>query len=379
MVTVKVFKIIQTADLHLGSYFSSTPEIAANRKLEQLDTLRRIVAIGTEHSAAALLIAGDLFDSLRCEQQLLTDVKDILKHSGMRVFITPGNHDPATPDSSYIDSEWPDNVHIFKGGIECVELKDEGVCVWGVGFRHSIEAECILGDFTPKDNCINILVMHSELVPNENAESRYNPVTFERLQSLGVDYCAIGHIHKPETQSSGEFVVCNCGCPSGRGFDEQGDHGVYAGYVGKGFSHVEFVSTGSRKYLTEKIDVSGCEASGDFCGVITAFLQKAVGDDYKNNIYDIVLIGSLGKGILPDAHSISKLLMEEIHYVRITDMTTTELDLDALMKDTSLRGAFVRTIVARMEKDDKNRLRYERALLYGLRAFDGEVRIYENY
>jgi len=32
-----------------------------------------------------------------------------------------------------------------------------------------------------------------------------------------------------------------------------------------------------------------------------------------------------------------------------------------------------------MEKDEANRQRYERALLYGLRAFDGEVRISEDY
>ena len=234
---MKVFKIIHTADLHLGSYFSSTPEIAANRKLEQLDTLREIVNMCTEHSASALLIAGDLFDSLRCDRQLLTDVQGILGECPVRVFITPGNHDPATPDSPYVSEEWPENVHIFKKEIECVEVRDGEVsaCIWGLGFRHSVEAESLLEDFSPRDNMINILMMHAELVPGENAESRYNPVTFERLAALGVDYCAIGHIHKPEVKSYGEFVVCNPGCPSGRGFDETGEHGVYSGYVAADF------------------------------------------------------------------------------------------------------------------------------------------------
>ena len=378
---MKVFKIIHTADLHLGSYFSSTPEIAANRKLEQLDTLREIVNMCTEHSASALLIAGDLFDSLRCDRQLLTDVQGILGECPVRVFITPGNHDPATPDSPYVSEEWPENVHIFKKEIECVEVRDGEVsaCIWGLGFRHSVEAESLLEDFSPRDNMINILMMHAELVPGENAESRYNPVTFERLAALGVDYCAIGHIHKPEVKSYGEFVVCNPGCPSGRGFDETGEHGVYSGYVGRGFSHMEFTPTASRKYLAEKVDVSGCETTDSFAAAVTGYLSKVVGEGWQENIYDITLLGSLGKGVMPDAQAVARLLMDELHYARVTDMTTTELDLDALMKDTTLRGAFVRTIVSRMEKDEANRQRYERALLYGLRAFDGEVRVSEDY
>ena len=142
---------------------------------------------------------------------------------------------------------------------------------------------------------------------------------------------------------------------------------------------MEFVPTSSRKYLVEKIDVSGCESTESFAQTIKNSLTKTAGEGWKDNIYDITLLGALSKGVMPDAQAIARLLMEELHYARVTDMTTTELDLDALMKDTSLRGAFVRTIVSRMEKDEANRLRYERALLYGLRAFDGEVRISEDY
>ena len=142
---------------------------------------------------------------------------------------------------------------------------------------------------------------------------------------------------------------------------------------------MEFVPTGSRKYLIEKIDVSGCETTDSFARTIKDYLAKVVGEGWQENIYDITLIGALNKGVLPDSQAIARLLMDELHYARVTDMTTTELDLDALMKDTSLRGAFVRTIVSRMEKDEANRQMYERALLYGLRAFDGEVRISEDY
>lgn len=375
---MRILKTVHTADLHLGSYFSSTPEIAAQRRSEQLDVLRSIVDMCEERSADVLLIAGDLFDTMRVEPQLLAEVQSILGSCGAMVFITPGNHDPATPDSCYVTSQWPENVHIFTGGLECYELEEQKACIWGCGFRRSIEVESLLTPFKPKDDCINILMMHSELVPDENCESRYNPVTAERLISLGVDYCALGHIHKPSSKVSGDFVYCNSGCPSGRGFDELGDRGVYAGCVGKNFVHMEFVSSGARKYIAERVDVSSSTAVSEFCDKIRAALEKRIGAGWEDNIYDLTLIGALPKGIMPDCPSIAKQMMESVHYVRLTDMTTTELDIEALMKDNTLRGAFVRTIVGKIDKDERGRDKYLRALLYGLRAFDGEVKINED-
>lgn len=376
---MKVVKLVHTADLHLGSHFSSTPEIAAKRKLEQMQTLQRIVGLCREREASALLIAGDLFDSVCVDNQLLSEVQSILGESGVYVYIAPGNHDPAAPDSPYIASKWPENVHIFTGGLECVEIPETGAYVWGLGFRHSLEVEGLLPEFTPHDGRINILLMHGEVVPDSSSESRYNPISHDRLLSLGVDYCALGHVHKPSAVSFGECMYCSPGCPSARGFDEPGDHGVYAGYVGRGFSNMTFVSTDTRRYFTEKIDVSGCEVVNDYCNRIKSALSKTVGDTFPYHIFDITLTGALAKGFMPDTPAIAKQLMDEMHYVRLTDMTTTELDIDTLMKDNSLRGSFVRTIVNKMEKDEKNRDLYLRALLYGLRAFDGEVRVHEDY
>ena len=124
------FRIVHTADLHLGSLFSSTPEVANQRKIEQIDTLKQILDICAETKADALLIAGDMFDTMKVERSLLNDVKEMLSHYDLPVFITPGNHDPATPDSCY-NEEWPQNVHIFRDGMEKVEIPEKNTCVWG--------------------------------------------------------------------------------------------------------------------------------------------------------------------------------------------------------------------------------------------------------
>lgn len=376
---MKFVKIVHTADLHIGSHYTATPEISQLRKQEQLENLRHIIKICHEQGAELLLIAGDLFETVRVDEQLLAEVQDILEDDRLNVFISPGNHDPAVPDSSYMDGDWPLNVHIFKGGPECVEIPEKNICVWGLGFQHTVEPESLLTDIAPKSGCINILVMHSELVPDNDSASRFNPVTPETLAACGMDYCALGHKHNVAVPSEGNYKYLYSGCPFGRGFDEQGDKGVLFGSVGSGFAKMRYISCGDRQYHSDRIDVSGCEIADDYVEVICDELSRQYGENYTNDIYDLTVFGELAKGVLPDIPLIKKRLMEKIHYVRLTDITTTELDIEMLMKDGSLKGAFVRTIVGRMNKDEKNRDKYLRALLYGLRAFDGEVRVNEDH
>ncbi|MCL2486608.1 MAG: hypothetical protein FWE86_03295, partial [Oscillospiraceae bacterium] len=292
---------------------------------------------------------------------------------------TPGNHDPAAPDSCYRQEGWPENVHIFLGALESVFFEDKGAYVWGCGFGRSSEPESLLTPFTPDSSAINVLMMHAELVSNNDGSgSRYNPVTEEAIFDLDMDYVALGHAHKSFTGQKGEFVYCNSGCPSGRGFDETGEKGVWFGLAGRRFAHVEFIPSKGRRYYSDKTDLSGCSVTDDFRKAILGFLEKNYGKDYAGHIYDITMNGALPKGVMPDAEAIARLLMEDVHFIRLTDRTTTELDIAAFMKDTTLRGAFVRTVVSKTEKEPGERDKHLRALLYGLRAFDGEVSLSEN-
>lgn len=372
------FNIVHTADLHLGSLFSSTPEVAAERKGEQLDTLKQIMDICVSRNADALLIAGDMFDSMKVERRLLDDVREMLSHYDVRIFITPGNHDPATPDSCYSE-EWPENVHIFRGGMEKVEIPEKNTCVWGAGFTKTSCDETLLKDFMPVSSRINVLVLHGELTSSEFSDSRYNPIFEEALKSCGADYVALGHIHGYEHYECNDFLYCYPGAPAGRGFDETGEKGVLCGYAAKGFAHMDFYPLDSRQYFTEKLDVSGCESTQQFAGRIITVLRDRHGEKFSKHLYDLTLIGALENGIVPSLPDITKRLRETLFYARLTGMTTTSLNLELLMNDGTLKGAFVRKMVNKMQNDSRNRDKYMRALLYGLRAFEGDVTINEDY
>lgn len=373
------FNMVHTSDLHLGSLFSATPEVAEQRRQEQLDTLKQILDLCTANKADALLIAGDMFDSMRVESEFLANVKRLISHYTVRVFITPGQNDPATPDSCY-NTEWPPNVHIFRGGMEKVEIPEKNTCVWGAGFTRSQCEESLLAGFNPINSRINVLMLYGELVEDTAAGGSCNPISMEAISSCGADYVALGSSHTYEYYENNELIYCYSGMPSACGFDEPGEKGVLCGYAAKGFARMTFTPLDGRLYSKEKIDVSGCAEPEQFADRIVKVLRDRYGENFSYNLYDISLIGTPFEGVIAPIPDISALLSESsIFYARLTDMTSPTVDFELLMNDGTLKGAFVRKLFEKKQSDSRGSEKYMRALLYGLSAFEGNVNIDENY
>ena len=373
------FNMVHTSDLHLGSVFSSTPEVAEQRKQEQIDTLKQILDMCTANKADALLIAGDMFDSMRVESTYLAEIKRLISHYNLRIFITPGQNDPATPDSCY-NTEWPQNVHIFRGRMEKVEIPEKNTCVWGAGFTRTSCEDSLLKGFNPVPSRINILMMYGELFDGTGTDSSCNPLDMEEIASCGADYVALGSSHTYEYYENNELIYCYSGMPSPCGFDEPGEKGVLCGYAAKGFARMIFTPLDGRRYCKEKIDVSGCNDSEQFADRIISELRDRYGEKFSYNLYDISLIGTPSEGIVPSVSGIKEILSESsLFYVRLTDMTSPTVDFELLMNDGTLKGAFVRKLFEKKQSDSQGGDKYMRALLYGLSAFEGKVNIDEDY
>ena len=377
--TMKTFTMVHTSDLHLGSLFSVTPEVAEQMRTEQLDTLKQILDLCTENSADALLIAGDMFDCIRVEEAYLEKVKQIISHYSVRIFITPGESDPFTPDSCY-NTEWPQNVHIFRGGMEKVEIPEKNTCVWGAGFTGNQSQKTLLTGFRPIPSRINVLVLYGDLLEGLNSDSDHNPIQMEELAHCGADYVALGRSHMYEYYEHNDLLICYSGMPSGLGFDEAGEKGVLCGYAAKGFAKMTFTKLGGREYCREKIDVSGCVDTAQFVDRIISVLRSRYGEKYSYHLYDLYLIGTPAPGVVPVLSEINSMIgMSSIFYARITDVTSPTVDFELLMNDGSLKGAFVRKIFDKKQSDSSDADKYMRALLYGLSAFEGNVNIDEDY
>lgn len=214
-------KILHTADWHLGA-----PLQGHGEELRQALAAvpGQVLEILRQEKCDLVLLAGDVFDGAYAPYTYQS-VYETLKAMEVPVFITPGNHDFCSPGSPWLKELWPENVHIFKTShIESVALPELNCRVYGAGFE-AMDCPTLLENFRadcPEKYAIGIF--HGDTT---QVNSPYNPITKTQVQASNLDYLALGHIHKADSFMAGKTLCAWPGCPMGRGYDEQGEKGVY--------------------------------------------------------------------------------------------------------------------------------------------------------
>ncbi len=354
-----MIRILHAADLHLDSPFESLPsEKAAIRRSEQRELLRSLAQLRAQYGAQLVLLPGDLFDSRRSwagtEEQLCLALAEM----AVPVFISPGNHDFYAPNGRWQRMRLPENVHVFSSPeLEAVELPELGVRVWGAAFTDSFSEPLLRNFFVgERGGLTQLLCIHGDVgVPS----SRHDPISEDELALSGIDYAALGHIHKFSglRQAGGCFYAWP-GCPEGRGFDELGEKGVIIADVEPGRTEIEFVPVGTRRYELIRLDASELEAF-------------RLPEDAERNVYKIVVEGETDAP--PDLAELRRRLEGGCFGLKLRDETRIRRDIWQRAGEDSLRGAFLRRLKERYENaaDDAEREAVTRAVRWGLAALDG--------
>lgn len=374
-------KLLHCADLHIENESKGNNQLVQNHYSDLLRGLRQIVKLANEEEVDILLIAGDLFDTSAVDTATLNAVKESLSRCKASIFISPGNHDYVSIESSYSDADWPDNTFIFRKQLESFELPHLNTVVWGAAFQSTHVEESLFAEMKDLDpGNINLCCMHGDLVSN-TAESIYHPITPDQISSLPIDYLALGHIHKrSEVQKSASTSYAYSGNPVGRGFDELGPRGVYLGLVGKERVDLDFYPIAERQYLWEEINISGLFAEREILTTIREKLEKRYGEEWKSHYYRLVFVGEKTDGQLISWTSIKDQLSDEVAYLEIRDRTIPSIDLESVAEENTLQGAFVRNALRDLKKkqDEKEKENIQRALKYGLEALSGGLKLDEN-
>ncbi len=209
-------KILHSADWHLDAPLSGCEEL----KDALLSIPSRIAEICRREKCDLVLLSGDLFDGAYTPKSYRA-VCDALQAMEVPVFISPGNHDFLCPESPYIRELFPENVHIFKNPqMEAVSLDD--ITVYGAGYT-SIDCPGLLNGFTAQGEGLQIAILHGDITPR----SPYCSITKKQIAESGLDYLALGHIHKGDYFTAGSTLCAFPGCPMGKDFGECGEKGVY--------------------------------------------------------------------------------------------------------------------------------------------------------
>ncbi len=372
-------KILHCADIHIGAAESFLGLSADKRRFETLVTFEKIIDLALEKNVAIIALAGDLFDSNRIEPRFVDAVfAKIAAAAPIKVVYAAGNHDPLDSQSPFLSRDLPDNLYVLGVKDDCIPFDDLGVKVYGRSFESSFlkgEEKFSLG---ADEKSINIMVQHGELKSDLNSD--YNALTPKFVKNCGMDYIALGHVHKrSEIGKIDNTYFAYCGCPEGQGFDELDEKGVYIGEVGKGICHLEFVAVSKRRHIHQKIDISACKDSGEVALKILSCLEAAHGPDFKDHLYKIELTGEIDEEVEIDTAEILSRISPELYYVKIKDSTDIRFDLEALATETSLKGVFVKKLLEKQQNATPELLPlYKEALKIGIKAFSAEVKYNED-
>lgn len=370
-------KILHTGDFHIGSSRTGI----SHGKAEIKNTFFRVLDLCKSQSIDFLLIAGDLFDTPFPDSDTVQEIiTAMMQIPDTIIAISPGNHDCACPGSVWLKYEFPENVYVFTGFGEYRVFPEKNVRLYGAAFTDRYERLPLLSTFgaVTSDN-INICVLHGDLV-SATSDSNYNPITNEAIKNSGFDYLALGHIHKrSQVERLGNTNFAYCGCPDGRGFDEEGSCGVYITELSKDKCFASYTEVCSRRYIAESFDVTGAATSAEIANNLYEHIESTY-PNHQHNLYRINLVGTVNTDFTPNTSQIQSALRDRLAYIRVTDRTDTDFsDVERIAKESTLRGMFTERLleISKSALPEETEL-YREAMKLGLKAFEKEITLNDN-
>lgn len=361
-------KFLHCADIHLDSPFSlASPTEAGKRRTELRSDFSSAVLHAKTEGCQLFLIAGDLFD----DTFVTKDTMELVVHEfsafpDCTFVIAPGNHDPYYDRSPYALTVWPENVHIFTSSeLSYIDLPTLNTRVYGYAFTSdSLTASPLAGFHVEDETKINLLVAHGDV---GSPLSVYAPITEAELAQSGLDYAALGHIHKAEEPKKvGKTTYAYSGCMEGRGFDETGYKGALVGELTDTLT-LRPVRFCKRRYEICSVDITG---ASDLAAVADK-LVSACGGYGSDTALRVVLEGVTAPSFSVDPTVLRRLLPKPYTLEHI-DNTLPLYGAEVLKKEGTLIGAFYRQLEPSLSSADAHeRETAIAALKYGLKALHG--------
>lgn len=370
-----MLKILHTGDVHLDSAFSGLdPRHAEIRRNELRTAFTSMMSYARTNDIDLILVAGDLFDSSYVTRETISLLIREFERFEKPVFISPGNHDPASSDSVWTKITFPSNVHIFgKSTLSSVELPDLSVTVYGFGFtENDLTTVPIENMHVANPENVNLLVCHCDMLGTK-ASAKSCPVTPEHLDAFGADYAALGHIHNPPIPGH-DGRWCYCGCLEARAFDEIGTKGACVAEIEKsgGVSSVTIrrIRFSKRRYEKGEIALTGISSQAEVREAVSSYIaEHKYGDDV---LLSLRLTGVVDRSLVIDTESVEENPCG-LFFLKIEDATMPDVDFSALETDPTITGELYRILKPSLNSpDERTREVAIRALRYAMSALSGE-------
>ncbi len=296
----RTLTFIHAADLHLGAPVRGLAALSpgwaerVSRAVEE--AYDNVITAALTRSVDFVVFAGDLFDSSTVSYRSYAKLFqgfERLADAGIPAYLVTGNHDPYT-SWRHDFFALPENVVLFaadRPDFALFERDGEPLClVAGRGFfnhawpqdvciaegltrsaaEEALEAVCPGASAAP----FSVGVLHTGLT----IDPLKAPVSPSLLERAGMDYWALGHVHKRHVFPSLDHpCMAFSGCTQGRDVQETGSRGVFAVTLDAGCDPVlEFVPTASVVWQCMDVDVSDCLS-------LSAVVDKVMREAFRLN------------------------------------------------------------------------------------------------
>ena len=351
-------RLIHCSDLHLDSRMESNLPAgqARERKAEILGTFSRMVGWAQERKVDGVLICGDLFDSRRVSARTAELVLEVMENAAdVAFFYLRGNHDEGR--QIFDGRRLPPNVHTFGEDWTYYRLGDMVIAGMEPGDWAGMYDTLAL----PEDT-VNIVMLHGQ----EAARPGEELIALPRLRGRNIDYLALGHLHshqERELDDRGRWAYC--GCLEGRGFDECGEKGFVLVDTGEGRVETTFVPFAARQLREVVADISGCVTITQMRGV----MESAAAGISPDSLVKFTLVGTYTPQTQKDLTYLAKYFSQRFWFVKIKDDSRFRIERGSYEHDISLKGEFIRMVMASDKSDDEK----GRIICAGLQALAGEA------
>lgn len=298
------FRFIHCSDLHLGAPFKylKSPGRQGDEAILQATyrSFEQIARLTVEERVDALLISGDVYNSedhnLEAQARFVRELEKITSE-GIPVFIVQGNHDPA--ESWQADIAMPEGVHIFSAAeVERVPLVVRGqevAAVYGMSCSKGRSTENLALRYKRSIADGYAIGMLHGTVGGSEEHDMTAPCSLSDLEQSGMDYWALGHIHKREVLREAPLIVYP-GNSQGLHRKELGSKGCCLVQVSaNGHAEVTFHETCAIRFEDARIDITGLQSVSDIEEMIR-HKKEMLRTKYKKPV--LLTITFAGQGIL---------------------------------------------------------------------------------
>ncbi|WP_428376768.1 metallophosphoesterase family protein [Lichenicoccus sp.] len=236
-------RVLHTSDWQIGRAFGFADD--ATRAVlhdERLEVIGRLGRLAQEHAAAAVLVAGDVYDVADpSDHTLRQPIERMRQFPALEWHLIPGNHDPHTPNGLWDRlrrGSLPANVRLHLAP-EALAIGDASAAgaAWIVPAvltrRHALgdPTACLDAIATP-EGAIRLGLAHGSLRRFGNDDSTtHNLIAFDRADRAGLAYLALGDWHGAQGIGSRSWYS---GTPETDAFDTGGASPGFSGGGGGG-------------------------------------------------------------------------------------------------------------------------------------------------